>query len=102
MLAEAEKGPGSFPKSLDQPGFGQEPQMPGNARLRLAQDVGEIGHRQFRFGQKRQNAQPSAFGDGPERAVERRERKSDGWPRQKAHGRSANLMKPYIRISLYL
>ena len=42
-LAQAEERPGPFPEAIDQPGLGQEPQMPRNARLRLAQDGGEIG-----------------------------------------------------------
>ncbi len=49
-LAEAKESPRSFAVALDQSGFGQEPQMAGKARLRLAQDCGQVGDRQFGLG----------------------------------------------------
>ena len=41
-LAQAEERPRAFAEALDQPGLGEELQMPRDARLRLAQDVGEV------------------------------------------------------------
>ncbi len=67
MLAEPEKGPGAFAEALDQPRLGQEPQMARQPRLRLAQDFGEVGDRQFGLGEQRQNAQPGRFAGGFER-----------------------------------
>ena len=49
-LAQAKERPGALAIALDQPGFGQKPQMPRQPRLRLAQDGGEIGDGQFGVG----------------------------------------------------
>ena len=49
--------------------------MARDARLRLAQDVGEVGDRQLGLGQQRQDAQARRLAGGLERAVEVRERK---------------------------
>ena len=56
VLGKAEEGPGAFPKAFDETGFGQKLQVARDARLRLSQDVREIGDGQFRLGQKRQDA----------------------------------------------
>ena len=53
---------------LHQPGFGQEPQMAGKPRLRLAQDGGEIGDCQLSLGNQHQQPQPGRF----RRRLERR------------------------------
>ncbi len=39
--------------ALDQPGFGQEPQMSRKPWLRLPQDGGEVGDGQFGIGNER-------------------------------------------------
>ena len=57
MLGQAEEGPGALAEALDQAGLGQQPEMTRDARLRLAQDVGQIGDGQFGFRQQRQHAQ---------------------------------------------
>ena len=57
VLGQAEERPGALAKALDQPGFGQQLEMARDARLRLAQDVGEVGNGQFGLGQQRQDAQ---------------------------------------------
>ena len=57
MLGQAEEGPGALAEALHQPGLGQKPQMARDARLRLAQDVGEVGDGQLGLGQQRQHAQ---------------------------------------------
>ncbi len=53
----AEEGPGAFLDALDQPGFEQELQMARDARLRLAEDVDHVRHRQLRFDQQGDEAQ---------------------------------------------
>ena len=70
MLGQAEEGPGAFAEALDQPGLGQQPQMARNARLRLAQDVGEVGDGQLGFGQQRQHAQARLLAGRLQRGVE--------------------------------
>ena len=82
-LGQAEEGPGALAEALDQAGLGQEPEMARNPRLRLAQDVGEIGDRQLRLAQQCQDAQPRAFARGLERGMERRKRQVG------RHGRQA-------------
>ena len=65
-LAQAEEGPRSFAEALDQAGLGQQPQMAGQPRLRLAQDFGEVGDGQFGLGDEHQDAQPRGFAGGLE------------------------------------
>src|SRR5262249_7242983 len=60
-----------FAEALDQPGLDEEPQMAGNAGLRLAQDGGEIRDGEFGLPQQREDAQPRGLGGGLERAVKR-------------------------------
>ena len=43
--------------------------MPRDARLRLAQDLGEVGDRQVRFGEQREHAQARALPGGTQRAM---------------------------------
>ena len=56
-LAQTEERPRAFAEALDQAGLGEEAQMARQARLRLAQDLGEVGDRQLGLGDQRQNAQ---------------------------------------------
>src|SRR6478736_4690293 len=44
VFAEAEERPGAFPEALDQPGLDHELEVARDARLRLAQNLGQIGH----------------------------------------------------------
>ena len=69
-LAQAEERPGAFAEALDQAGLGQQLQMARDARLRLAQDVGEVGDGQLGLAEQRQDAQPRALAGGLESAVE--------------------------------
>ena len=48
--------------------------MARNARLRLAQDRGEVGDGQFGFAQEREDAQPRGLGGGFKRPIECLER----------------------------
>ena len=50
--------------------------MARDARLRLAEDLGEIGHRQLGLGQQHQHAQPRVLTRGLEGCVESVERKA--------------------------
>ncbi len=65
-LAEAEEGPGAFAVPLDEPGLGQELEMARDARLRLAEDIGQVGHRELALGKQRQHPQPGFLGGGPQ------------------------------------
>jgi hypothetical protein len=82
MLAEAEERPRAFAKPLHQSGFRQELEMAGNARLRLAQNIGEIGDRQLGLGQERQDTQAGRFAGGLQGTVERHERQQGDLPEQ--------------------
>ena len=66
LLGQAEEGPGPLAKPRDQPGLGQQPEVAGDARLRLAQDLGQVGDREFGFGKQRQHAQPGPLARGPQ------------------------------------
>ncbi len=70
VLGQPEERPGALAEALDQPGFGQQLEMARDARLRLAQDVGEVGDGQFGLGQQRQHAQPRLLARRLERRVE--------------------------------
>ena len=73
-LGEAEERPGAFAEALDQPGLDQEPEMARDARLRLPQDLGQVGDRQFGLGEQRQHAQARVLAGRFERGVESVER----------------------------
>jgi hypothetical protein len=64
LLGNAEESPGAFPRPLDQTGFAKKLQVARDARLRLAQNLGKVGHGQFGLCQQRQDAQPGAFPGG--------------------------------------
>ena len=57
VLGAAEKCPGTFAETLHQLRLRQQLEMARYARLRLAQDFGELRHGEFRFGQEAENAQ---------------------------------------------
>ena len=67
-FGQPEEGPRAFAETLDQAAFGQKPQMAGQPRLRLAQNVGEVGDGQFGLRKQRQNAQPGRFARGFQRS----------------------------------
>ena len=70
VLGQAEEGPGALAEALDQAGLGQQLEMARDARLRLAQDVGQVGDGQFGLGQQRQHAQPRLLAGRLEGRVE--------------------------------
>ena len=70
VLGQPEEGPGALAEALDQPGLGQQLEMARDARLRLAQDVGQVGDGQFGLGQQRQHAQARLLAGGLEGGVE--------------------------------
>ncbi len=47
-----------FAEALDEAGLGHELQMPADARLALAEDLGQVLDVQLAAGQQRQDAQP--------------------------------------------
>ena len=73
-LGEPEERPGAFAEALDQAGFDQQLEMARDARLRLAQDVGEVGDGQLGLGHQRQHAQPRRLARRLEGGVEGVER----------------------------
>ena len=66
-LAEPIERPAPLAEAIDQAGFGEQLQMARDARLRLAQDFGEVGDRQLGFGEQREHAQARAFAGGAQR-----------------------------------
>ena len=62
----AMKGPASLAEALDEAGLRKQPQMPRYARLRLAEDFDEVGDRQLRFAEQRQEPQPRVLRRGLE------------------------------------
>jgi len=69
-LGQPEERPGALSEALDQSGLGQQFEVARDARLRLAQDVGEVGDGQFGLGQERQHAQARLFARGFQGRVE--------------------------------
>ena len=70
MLGEAKECPRPLAEALDKAGLGQELQVARNARLRLPQDVGEVGDGQLGLGQQRQHAQTCLLARRLERGIE--------------------------------
>ena len=70
VLGQAEERPGALAEALDQAGLGQQLEMARDARLRLAQDVGEVGDGQLGLGQQRQHAQARLLAGRLERRIE--------------------------------
>ena len=100
VLGEAEERPRAFAEALDQPGLGQQLEMARDARLRLAQDVGEIGDGQLGLGQQREHAQPRLLAGRLERGVEGVETEHSAV----CHSNQPGLWgrSHYIKISLYV
>ncbi len=97
-LAQPEERPGAFAEALDQAGLGQELEMARDARLRLAQDVGEVGDRELGLGEQRQDAQPRRLAGRLEGAVE-----AGKWQMGRAEGIGPlPTVKHHIKISLYV
>ena len=103
MLGQAEERPGALAEALDQPGLGQQLEMARDARLRLAQDLGEIGDGQFGLGQQRQDAQARLLAGGLERRVEGRRNRAVGLAvHEPARAWPLWASSHYIKISLYV
>ena len=56
-VRQAEERPGALAMTLDEARFDEELEMARNARLRLAENVGEIGYRQLTLSKQRQDPQ---------------------------------------------
>ncbi len=68
-LGETKECPGTLAIALDEPGFGEEPQMARDPRLRLAQDLGEVGDGELRLREQREHPQPGRFCGRPQRGM---------------------------------
>jgi hypothetical protein len=53
LLPQPEISPGAFLIAIDERNLGQKLQVPGNARLRLPENFGEIGHGEIAGGKQR-------------------------------------------------
>ena len=62
LLRRAIEHPASFLEAQDQPGIAQQFEVAGDARLALAQDLGQLGDGQLRLPQDQQQAQPGRIG----------------------------------------
>ncbi len=67
---EAEERPGALAVLGDEAGIDEQAEVPRHARLRLAEDLGEVGDGQFTVTQQCDDAQPGLLADGLQR-VER-------------------------------
>ena len=63
-LGQPEKHPRAFAEAPDQAGIGHELQMPADARLALAEDLGEVLDVQLAAGKQRQDAQARGLAGG--------------------------------------
>ncbi len=68
-LGEPEKRPGALAEALDQTGFGQQLEMARDARLRLPQYLGQVGHRQFCLAEQHEDAQARFLAGRLERGI---------------------------------
>ena len=95
-LAQTEERPRAFAEALDQSGLGEEAQMPRQPRLRLAQDLGEVGDRELGFGDQRQDAQSRGFASCLEHG-------GQGWEGEElgVHGKAASIRYKDIFIRVF-
>ena len=73
-ISHTEKGPRPFTTALDEARFNHQFEVPRHARLRLAQNIGEIGHGKLALGKQRQNPDPRILAGRPQRAHKRLKR----------------------------
>ena len=69
-FGEPKERPGAFAETLDQPSLHHQLEMARDARLRLPEDVGEIGDRQFGLADEGKDAQARLLARGFEGRVE--------------------------------
>ena len=88
--------------ALDQSGFGEQLEMARDARLRLAQDLGQVGDGQFGLGQQREDAQPRGLRGRPQSGVDEFEwQPVDHLPLHAWTVLGASVIRKHIRICLY-
>ena len=63
-IGETEEHPGALAEAPDQPGFGHQFQVPADARLALAEDLGQVLDVQLARGEQRQDAKPRGLARG--------------------------------------
>ena len=66
-IGEPEEHPASLRGTLDEPGLGHQLQMPADARLALAKDLGQVLDVQLAVGKQRQDAQTGRLACSAER-----------------------------------
>ncbi len=79
---EVEERPGPLAVLLDHPGVDEQLEMAGDPRLRLAEDLGQVGHRQLGVAQQGDDAQARLFADRLERVEHRIDRSHPGMVHQ--------------------
>lgn len=57
---------GAFAVAVDHTGFGEQLEVAGDSRLRLAENLGQVGDRQFTVGQEQDNSKTCLFADRPQ------------------------------------
>ena len=69
-FGQPEERPGALAEALDQPGLDQQLEMARDARLRLPQDLRQVGNRQFGLAEQDQDAQACFLAGSLEGRVE--------------------------------
>ena len=75
---QVEERPGTLAMLVDDAGIGEQLEMAGDARLRLPEDVGEIGDGELAMLQQRHDPQPGRLVERPQDIEERWQRKGHG------------------------
>ena len=66
MVCKVEERPRALAVTLDEPGLHKELEVPRDARLRLPEDVGEVGHGELTLAQQGEHAEASLLGSRPQ------------------------------------
>jgi hypothetical protein len=69
-VRQAEERPASLTEALNQTGLGQKLEVTRDARLRLAQDFGQVGYGELGLGQQGKHAEPRGLAGRLEGGVE--------------------------------
>ena len=83
-VGEPEENPRPFAEALDEPGIGHELQMPADAGLALAEDLGEVLDVQLTAGKEREDAQARGFARGTQ--ARKRLRAGKAWALRSGFG----------------
>ena len=102
MFGQPEEGPGALAETLDQAGFSQQLEVARDARLRLAQDIGEVGDGQLGLGKEGQHAQARFLARCLERRIEGIKPKLAGIGHRILEIGRLWAVSHHIKISLYV